>query len=221
MPAYNEEQIISKVIKRFKKIPEVNEVIVVDNNSIDRTVKLAKKAGARVVKESKQGYGFACRRALKEAKDDIIVLTESDGSFEPSDIYKFIAYLNDVDFVLGTRTTLELVEPGAKMDWFLLYGNVFLAKLIQLRFLRRVRLTDVGCTYRAIKRRVLMKIMNNLKVGGPHFSPEMIIEALKAGLKIVEIPINYKIRVGESKITSNKFKSFKVGLRMLKLIFFR
>jgi glycosyltransferase involved in cell wall biosynthesis len=218
MPAYNEEEVIEKVVKEFKSIPEVAEIVVVDNNSTDRTAELAKKAGARVVKESRQGYGFACQTALREAKYDIIFLTESDGTFEAKDVYKFLSYVDDADLVLGTRTTRELIEHNAKMGWFLLWGNLLLAKLIQLRFWVRTRLTDVGCTLRAIRKDALKKIINKFEVGSSEFSPEMIIISLKSNMRVVEIPVNYKVRIGESKITSNFWKSLKVGLKMIKLI---
>lgn len=219
-PAYNEEEVIEKAIKEFKKIPEVDEIIVVDNNSTDRTFEIALQNGAKVVKEKKQGYGYACQRGLKEAKNDIIILVEPDMTFYPKDIYKFLAYIDDFDLVLGTRTCKQTLKPGAKMNWFLRLGNIFLAKLVEILFYEHeIRLTDVGCTYRAIKKRALKKIEKKFEVGGNHFSPEMIIESMVNNLKIIEIPIFYGKREGKSKITSNFIKSFKLGIRMIILIF--
>jgi len=220
IPAYNEEKAIKKTVKDFSK-PYIDEIIVVDNNSTDRTAEIAKKTGAKVVKETCQGYGYALRRGMKEAKGDIIILTEGDATFVGGDMEKFLVYIKDVDMVLGTRQTRELKEKGAKMGWFLHWGNIFLAKLIQLRFWGKTRLTDVGCTYRAIRREALDKIINQFKIGSSEFSPEMIIVALKNKIRTVEIPVHYKIRVGESKITSNFWNSLKVGLKMIKLILTR
>lgn len=220
IPAYNEEESIYKVVKDFSQ-PCIDEVIVVDNNSSDNTAKLAKKAGARVVKEPRQGYGYACQRALREAKGDIIILTESDCTFRGKDVYKLLNYIDEVDMVLGTRTTKELVSKKAKMNWLLYWGNIFLAKLIQLKFLGKIRLTDVGCTFRAIKKPALNKIKNKFTVGGTYFSPEMIILALRNGIRMVEVPVNYDIRIGQSKITANFKKSLIVGLKMLYLIIFK
>jgi glycosyltransferase involved in cell wall biosynthesis len=219
IPAYNEEKSIQSVIRDFSK-PYVSEIIVVDNNSTDKTAELARKSGAKVVTETNQGYGFALQRGMREAKGDIIILTEADCTFVGKDMEKLLIYIDDVDMVLGTRLTRELTERNAKMDWFLTWGNLFIAKLIQLKFWGKTRLTDVGCTFRAIKKDALKKILNKFKVGGPHFSPEMIIVALENNLKTVEIPVHYLARVGESKITANKWKSFKVGLKMLGLILF-
>lgn len=220
IPAYNEEKGIVKVIDDFSQ-PYIDEIIVVDNNSNDRTAEFAKKKGARVVMERKQGYGYALVRGMKDAKGDIIVLTEADATFAGRDMEKLLAYIDDVDMVLGTRLTRELTERGAKMDWFLLYGNLFIAKLLQLRFWGKTRLTDVGCTFRAIKKEALKKIINQFEIGGSHFSPEMIIVALKNGLKTVEIPVKYRVRIGESKITYNKWRSFLLGLKMIRLVLFR
>lgn len=220
IPAYNEEDSISDVVKDFSQ-PYVDEIIVVDNNSTDKTAAIAKKNGAKVVHEPKQGYGFAVQRGLKEAAGDLIFVTESDSTFVGNDMEKFLAYSDDADMILGTRVTRELLEPGAKMDPFLLYGNIFIAKLIQLRFWGKTRLTDVGCTYRLIKKKALRKIQSQFTVGKSHFSPEMIVLALKHNLRTVEIPVHYKKRVGQSKITSNFWKSFKLGLKMIWLILTR
>jgi len=217
IPAYNEEKSISKVVKDFSE-SYVDEIIVIDNNSKDKTSFFAKKAGAKVIKEINQGYGFAIRRGLKEASGDIIVVTEADQTFLGSDMEKLLSYIDDVDMVLGTRSCMELVSKDANMGLYLRFGNIFIAKLIEL-FYGNIRLTDVGCTFRAIKKSSLKKIINKFNVGSSHFSPEMIIEALKSGLKVVEIPVNYRKRVGKGKITSaGKWRAFKVGLNMVLLI---
>jgi len=217
MPAYNEEEYIAEAVKEFSSIPEVDEVIVVNNNSTDRTKELAIKAGAIVVDEEKQGYGYACQRALKEASGDLIILVEPDGTFSAHDIEKFLAYSNDFDFVIGSRTSKEMIHEGANMGKFLRWGNWILAKMIEVLF-NGPSLTDVGCTYRLIKRDALEKIKDKFTVGGSHFSPEMIILAIKSRIPMIEIPVNYKERKGSSKITGKKWAAFKLGLRMIKLI---
>ena len=217
MPAYNEEEYIAKAVKEFSSIPEVDEVIVVNNNSTDRTKELAIKAGAIVVDEEKQGYGYACQRALKEASGDLIILVEPDGTFSAHDIEKFLAYSNDFDFVIGSRTSKEMIHEGANMGKFLKWGNWALAKVIEVLF-NGPSLTDVGCTYRLIKRDALEKIKDKFTVGGSHFSPEMMILAIKSRIPMIEIPVNYKERKGSSKITGRKWAAFKLGLRMIKLI---
>ena len=188
IPAYNEEESIRGVVKDFSK-KFVDEVIVVDNNSNDKTAEFGKKEGAKVVKEIKQGYGFAIRRGLKEAKGDVIIVTEADQTFQGKDMIKLLSYIDDADMILGTRTCKELVGRDANMGFFLRWGNIFVGKVLEFLY-GNVRLTDVGCTFRAIKRKSLKKIINKFRVGGSYFSPEMILEALKTNLKVVEIPVN-------------------------------
>lgn len=216
VPAYNEEQSIGRVIKSLRDLGPVDEIIVVDNNSTDRTAELASDAGAKVVKETKQGYGYALIRGMREATGDVVILTESDETFEARDVSKFLAYIEDADMVVGTRTCMELVGPEANMGLLIRWGNIFIAKVLSMLY--GGRFTDVGCTMRAIRKDSLDGIIDDLRVGGSHFSPEMILEALRNGLKVVEIPVNYGKRVGESKITGSKMRAIKVGLKMLWLI---
>lgn len=218
MPAFNEEESIYAVVKDFSSNKYVDEVIVVDNDSTDRTQERARKAGAEVIIEKRRGYGHACQRALREATGDIIILTESDGTFDSRDLIKFLIYSNEFDLVLGTRTSKELIWEGANMSMFLRWGNLVFGKLIELLY-NGPLLTDVGCTYRLINKKVLHKIQKEFTVGNSHFSPEMIIVAIKNKLKIIEIPINYKPRKGSSKITGKKLNTFVLGLNILKLIF--
>lgn len=217
MPAYNEEENIHTAVKEFGSIQEVDEVIVINNNSTDATGELAAKVGAIVVNEPRQGYGYACQRALGEASGDLIILVEPDGTFSAHDVEKFLAYSNDFDFVIGTRTSKEMIYEGANMGKFLKWGNWALAKLIEVLF-NGPSLTDVGCTYRLIKKSALGKIKDKFSVGGSHFSPEMMILAIKSGISMIEIPVSYKTRKGSSKITGKKLPAFKLGLVMIKTI---
>ncbi len=217
MPAFNEEENIANAVKDFRSVPGVDEVIVVDNKSTDSTNEKAVKAGARVVIEEKQGYGHACQRALKEAGGDIIILVEPDGTFSANDVEKFLAYCNDFEFVVGTRTSREMIYEGANMGAFLKWGNWSLGKLIEILF-NGPSLTDVGCTYRLIKKKALERINDKFTVGGSHFSPEMIILAIKTRIPMIEIPVSYMQRRGESKITGRKWPAFKLGIIMIKTI---
>lgn len=216
-PAYNEAENIASAVREFLDTGVVDEVIVVDNNSKDGTGKLAKKAGARVVLETRQGYGWANRRGLAEAKGDLIITAEPDGTFVARDIFKLLTYSDDFEVVFGTRTSKELIWEGAKMNWFLRIGNVFVAKLLEYIH-NGPCLTDVGCTLKLIRRPALRKIQPRFRVGTSHFSPEFMIICIRNHLRCVEIPVNYKGRIGNSKITSTNWKAFKLGLRMIWLI---
>lgn len=217
LPAYNEEGNIRQAVGDFFVPGVVDEVVVVNNNSRDRTAEEAADTGARVINESKQGYGNALQRGLREATGDLIIMAEPDGTFIGRDVLKLLAYSEDFDMVCGTRTTRELVWTQANMGWFLRIGNWSVAKLLQFLF-GGPSLSDCGCTLRLAHRRAVEMIQDELTVGGSHFLPEMVILALRKNLKVIEIPVNYRGRVGESKITGTLKGTLKTGLRMIGLI---
>jgi len=216
-PAYNEEQYIRPAIEDFLISDVVDEIVVVDNNSRDRTAAQAAATPARVVTETRQGYGFALRRGLAEATGDIVILAEPDGTFIGRDVLKLLAYADDFDMVCGTRTTRELIWDQANMGWFLRVGNWTVAKLLQVLH-GGPSLSDCGCTLRLTHRAAMEQIRAELTVGGSHFLPEMVILALRHRLKVIEIPVNYRGRVGESKITGSFSGALRTGLRMIALI---
>jgi glycosyltransferase involved in cell wall biosynthesis len=223
--AYNDAQPTADAVRQFKSQPGVIEVIVIDNNSRDNTAELASAAGARVIREPRQGYGYACMRGLLEAARvpgaDVIVLTEGDGTFVGRDIPKFRAYIGQAEMVVGSRVTRELVERGSQMDYFFTWGNIAVAFLLRLRgwdrqFLGTAGLTDVGCTFRAIRRDALLRILPDLSVGGNHFLPHMMLVALARGVSVIEIPVTFRRRVGQSKGASESLrKGLAVGLAMI------
>jgi glycosyltransferase involved in cell wall biosynthesis len=216
-PAYNEEAHIRQAVEDFFLPGIVDEVVIVDNNSRDRTAEEAAGTAARVVSEPAQGYGHALRRGLREATGELVILAEPDGTFVGRDVLKLLAYSGDFDMVCGTRTTRELIWSQANMGWFLRVGNLVVAKLLQLLH-DGPSLTDCGCTLRLIRRNALAKIAGDLRVGGSHFLPEMVILALKRDLRVIEIPVNYRGRVGESKITGTTKGALTTGLRMIALV---
>src|SRR5919205_1158788 len=216
-PAYNEAAGIGRAVADFAGVAAVDEVLVVDNNSTDDTAERAAAAGARVVRETKQGYGYALRRGIREAQGEYIVLAEPDGTFMGRDVLKLLAYAEDFDLVLGTRTTRELIWRGANMGLPLRWGNWLLAKVLQVLF-NGPSLSDCGCTLRLVSREAAAKLVPNFTVGGSHFLPEMVCLALLARLRLIEVPVNYRRRVGRSKITGSTSTALRVGGRMFFLI---
>ncbi|MFN8524374.1 MAG: glycosyltransferase family 2 protein [Chloroflexota bacterium] len=216
-PAYNEAANIALAVSEFRAIEAVDEVLVVDNNSRDETASLASRAGARVVQEARQGYGAALQRGLREADGDIVILAEPDGTFVPKDVLKLLAYSDEFDMVMGTRTTRDLIWAQANMGWFLRVGNVAVAKLLQVLF-GGPSLSDCGCTLRLLHRSTVEAILPDLTVTSSHFLPQMVIAALRRRLRVIEVPVNYRGRVGESKITGSVKTAVTVGLRMIGLI---
>ncbi len=225
LTAYNDAESIYDAAKDFGSQENVIKVIVVDNNSSDNTSARAKEAGAEVVREIRQGYGYACIRGLKEAllcsEANLIILAEGDCTFAGSDIKKLLEYRDNADMALGNRTSFRLVDDDSQQDQFMVWGNLFLAKLIQFkywdaRFWGKCRLTDVGCTLRMIRRESLQKIVDKLYVGSHHFSPHMIMVALSNNLVVIEVPVTFRKRVGKSKgAGGSKKKAIPVGLTML------
>jgi hypothetical protein len=216
-PAYNEEDNIARAVADFLAVEMVDEVVVVDNNSRDKTAERAAAAGARVISEKTQGYGAALTRGLREAQSDLIILAESDGTFVARDVIKLLSYSDDFDMVCGTRTTRELIWEQANMGWFLRVGNMAVAKMIEWLF-NGPFFSDCGCTLRLIHKAGRDKILPLLTVKASHFLPEMVILCLRSRLRVIEIPVNYRGRIGESKITGTFKGAFKTGMNMIGLI---
>lgn len=223
--AYNEAEAIAGLVKAFKGQDGVVDVLVIDNNSSDGTAELATAAGGRVVLERRQGYGYACMRALQEgalvSDADVVVLVEGDGTFAAEDLPKFRAYIGQADMVVGNRVVSSLVEDGSQMDYFFTWGNMAVGALLRFRFwhpqfLGAASLSDVGCTYRAIRKDALERILPDLTVGGNHFSPHMLLVALYRGLSLIEIPVTLRRRIGASKGAGRSFwAGLRVGLVMI------
>ncbi|MFH0979291.1 MAG: glycosyltransferase family 2 protein [Candidatus Woesearchaeota archaeon] len=217
LPAYNEGDNIRKAVNQFFDTGVADEVIVVNNNSKDQTVEETKKTKAKLVNEKRQGYGWANRRGLAEASGELIITCEPDDTFVANDIFKLLAYSDDFDVVFTTRTSPECIQEGANMNWFLRLGNIAVGKLLEYLH-GGPRLTDVGSTFKLIKRKQLKKIMDKFTVGKSHFSPEFMLLCARAGIPSVEIPVNYKARIGTSKITGSLWKAFKLGIIMCAMI---
>lgn len=219
IPAHNEEETIADVVSDFLgNGAHVDEVVVVENNCGDRTAEFAAAAGARVVVEQAAGYGCALRRGMNEARGDILVLTEADGSFRAGDLKKMLPYLEDAGLVIGTRTTRQMVQQGANMVRLLRWGNVVVAKILELfwYFSCEPRLTDVGCTYRVLGRDTWARIRPHVREAGPSFSPEMMCEVLIQRIRLIEVPVNYLPRKGgESKHSGGWCRIFRTGWGMM------
>lgn len=225
LTAYNDAEATARDVKDFLKQPAVVRVLVIDNNSTDETATLATAAGATVIHESRQGYGYACIRGLTEGlrvpDANVIILSEGDGTFFAEDTAKFLAYMDNADFVVGNRVVRGLIDTDSQMDHFFTWGNMAVAMLLRLRFwdgrhLGPAGLMDVGCTFRAIRRPALERILPDLLVGGNHFSPHMLLVAMARDLAVIEIPIRLRRRMGTSKGASQSLrKGLEVGLTMI------
>ena len=196
IPTLNEGQAIGDVV-RAVPVDRVHEIIVVDNGSTDDTAAQASSAGARVIFEPRPGYGFACLAGARAAADaDVIVFLDGDRSDDPAQLEAVVDPLLDdrADLVIGSRIK-GLLEKGA-MPLHGRLGNRFIVFL--LRRLYGVDITDVG-SFRAIKARRLSDLgMQQMTYGWP---VEMVVKAARKKLRIQSVPVNYRRRIGKSKVT--------------------
>jgi glycosyltransferase involved in cell wall biosynthesis len=214
---YAERDSIRSVIEDFFETGTVDEVLVIDNNAEPGTVEEVGRTDARLVHEPKQGYGHATRRGLLEASGDLVVLAEPDGTFLARDIFKLLVYSDECDVVFGTRTTRELIWAGANMAPFLRWGNWADAKLIEAGY-NTSHLSDVGCTYKLLRRETAQRIAATMTVGGSHAGVEIMLLTITSGARFVEVPVNYLPRVGTSSVTGDPVKALGVGLQMIGLV---
>lgn len=216
LPTYNEKDSIADCIRRFEAIPEVDEIIVVNNNAAAGTSEEVAKTGAREVIETTQGYGAAIQRGLREANTDLIAVCEPDGTFDPTDIRKLLAFLPECDLVVGSRTVQHFIWDGSNMGWFLRWGNWAVAKGIEVSY-NSAYLSDVGCTFRVMTRRHRDFILERSTLDGSAYGLEMLLLGLMSGQKYVQVPVNYLPRVGVSSVTGDFRKTLDLGFEMMAL----
>ena len=196
IPTRNEASAIGHVLADLPA-DLVTEVVVVDSNSIDGTPEIAEKMGARVIRESRRGYGRACLTGLDTANaPDIIVFLDGDYSDRPSELPLLLAPIIEgrADITLGSRLGAQRI-PGA-LPWHSVFGNWLAAGLIKLLY--GVQITDLG-PFRAARADVLRELALGEATYG--WAVEMILKGTLRGFQIVEVPVSYHPRIGKSKIS--------------------
>ena len=221
LTAYNDEASIGMAVEDFRRHPKLIRVIVVDNNSRDRTATVARDCGAIVVQEQRQGYGNCVFRALKEGADysdtELTLLCEGDLTFRAYDIDKLLSFVPHADIVNGTRIVEQLRALRTQVTTFIYYGNFFAGKLLEAKHLGAGTLTDVGTTYKLCRNDAIQRLLPLLnREINLEFNAYLLDRALTYGFSVVECPVTFHARVGVSKGGNvSNWRAFTVGIRMI------
>mgnify|MGYP001411734340 FL=1 len=217
IPALNEQNAIGHVIEEIPK-DWITEIIVVDNGSTDQTFTTAQELGVIVLKEPKRGYGWACLKAIdhlsnSNLKPYVIVFIDADYSDYPAELVKLVDPIinGTADMVIGSRN-LGIKEPGSMMPQQI-FGNWLATTLIS--YLYGTDYTDLG-PFRAIKYDALMQLKMNDKTYG--WTVEMQIKAIKNKLNIQEVAVNYRKRIGISKVSGTFKGTILAGYKIISTI---
>ena len=216
IPAFNEEQSIGKVVNDIPR-DIVQHVIVVNNNSTDNTVQVAQEAGAITIDEPRKGYGWACLKGIEQSivlKTDIVVFLDGDYSDYPQEIPSVVYPIlkNNMDMVIGSRV-LGKREKGSLTPQQV-FGNWLATKLIRVFY--RAKFTDLG-PFRAITSDALNKLEMADKTYG--WTIEMQIKAAKHKMQFCEVPVNYKRRIGVSKVSGTVKGTVLAGIKIIFAVF--
>ena len=215
LPCLNESPTIGGVIRGIRKdlhaLDGSLEILVVDNGSTDDSVQKAVQAGARVLKETRRGYGAALAKGFREARGEILVMMDADGTYDPSSLKEILRPLEDgADLVLGNRFAAPL--PRGTISWVRRhFGNRLATTLIN--FLYGTRLQDSQTGLRAFRKECWQRL--GLRAEGMELASEMIIRSAQSRVAIKEVPIAYRKRQGEA----SKFRPIRDSLRHARTIF--
>ncbi len=218
IPAFNEAQSVGKVVRDIPR-EWIREIVVVSNGSTDKTEQVARKAGATVLQEPRKGYGYACLKGVsylntKTQPPEIVVFLDGDYSDYPEEIPDIVTPIIDqgMDLVIGSRELGER-QKGAMLPQQIL-GNWLATTLI--RILYGVKFTDLG-PFRAVRYNSLLEIDMQDKTYG--WTVEMQVKAAKMKLKCTEVPVNYRKRIGVSKVTGTVKGTIMAGYKIIMTIF--
>ena len=211
IPALDEEPAIGQTLDGVPR-DLYREIIVADNGSRDRTAEIARAHGATVVTERQRGYGAACLRAIAALPKSIeaVVFMDADASDDPAEAAQLLEpiYQGRADLVIGSRT-LGKAEKGA-LEPHQVLGNRLATGIIRACYGHRY--TDLG-PFRAIRAEALQRLaMRDRNYG---WTIEMQIKALRHKLRVVEVPVSYRRRVGVSKISGNWRASIAAGVKII------
>lgn len=203
IPASADKNSIFSVIQELDATGYLDEVIVVDNGVDSETLKQIKKTRARFLKQKKYGLGRAIKAGIKKTKADLVIITDSRGTFKGGDIAKLLSYSEDFDIVFGSRTHASLVSKGSGMTLWRRLMNDLLGKMISILFLSS-NLTDVRCSLRLTNRKGWRRVVRECYSDSDIFLTEWLTMAAKNKVKFIEIPVNFtapKAAVGKENLS--------------------
>ncbi|MEM7185822.1 MAG: glycosyltransferase family 2 protein [Bacteroidota bacterium] len=214
-PCLNEERTLAACIAEARAGIEAlgveGEIVVCDNGSTDRSTAIARDNGARVVHESRPGYGSALWRAVREAEGDIVIMGDADQSYRFDRLVPFVDAIEEgADFVMGTRLKGS-IDDGAMPKLHRYLGTPVLTVLVNLFF--RTRISDVNCGQRALSREAIERL--DLRAAGMELASEMVIKASLAGLRFDEISIHFR---KDGRDRPPHLRSWRDGWRHLRFI---
>ena len=211
VPCYNEEKTITRVVKDFLNELPSAKVFVFDNNSSDKSVELARKAGAVVKKVSYQGKGNVVREMFRQVEADVYLMVDGDDTYDAKDAKKIVALVEDgADMVIGDRLNSTYFKENKRFGHN--FGNVLVRKLINLFF--RANIQDAMTGYRGFSRRFVKTCPILSK--GFQVETEMTVHALDKKMNVVSVPIGYKDRLADS---PSKLNTYKDGAKVMATIF--
>ncbi|WP_286475923.1 glycosyltransferase family 2 protein [Methanobacterium sp. CWC-01] len=199
LPAYNEEESIGTLLRDVRKCRK-SRVLVIDNNSNDRTAEIAKKSGANVLRERKQGKGFAVKTGFENIKSEFAVMLDADNTYDPKDAQKLLKPLmeGEADVVLGSR--LRGKREEGSISRFNLLGNHLLSFFASLLY---SNVSDVCTGYWAFKKNVIEQLLQDgIDSDGFDIEAEMFSKVSKNNFRVLEVPIHYKSRLDATKLNS-------------------
>ena len=211
LPCRNEEEAIGYCLDKIKEVVEKNNLdaeVIISDSSTDKSPDIAMEKGAKLVKHDLKGYGIAYLEGFNVALGKYIIMADSDGTYEFADIPKFVNYLkNGYDFVIGNRFSNGMDKKA--MGLIHQIGNRFLSSVLKKFY--ETKVGDSHCGIRGIRKEALDKL--KLQSVGMELASEMVIKASKKGLNVKEVPVNYYVRRGKSKL-----HSFKDGWKHIRLM---
>ncbi|MEK7623894.1 MAG: glycosyltransferase family 2 protein [Patescibacteria group bacterium] len=213
LATYREKNSIRAAIEDFLATGLIDEVIVVNNNAEPGTDEEVKKTPAKLLYETRQGYGYTYQTGMTAATGDYVIVAEPDGTFRGSDVERFLVYAKDFPVVFGTRTNQSSILNGAAMGLTRKLADVFVAKTIEVLYATN-SLTDVGCTYKLFNKSAIDQIKGKWREGSPLFATELMLLTITERIPFIEIPITFGERVGESTLTARFRDLAKWGVKI-------